>query len=216
MRSEAKSNVVSHLAASSPPSQQSNAMPCLLKPLYRVFTSYLKWYLTRAQPTAYVMICRSRLPCLVAALWCSCNSTEAGAQWCQDPMALLRRLFGLRLASRRPVVRSIGSSCRSWMCQPSSGCWGPGSKPPRRLLPTSRSRWMAGPCEEPDQANRPPPICWSSVPITARKPSSTVRVDEQTNEIPAAKQALPILPNRKPSVYRRCLAHSRRVSAPHA
>jgi hypothetical protein len=77
MRSAANSNVVSHLAASSPPSQQSNAMPCLLKPLCRVFTSYLKRYLTRAQPMAYVRICRSRLPCLVAALLCSCDSTEA-------------------------------------------------------------------------------------------------------------------------------------------
>ena len=37
------------------------------------------------------------LTCLMAALLCSCDGTDAVAQWCQDHMALLRRLFGPRL-----------------------------------------------------------------------------------------------------------------------
>jgi hypothetical protein len=37
------------------------------------------------------------LTCLVAALLCQCNSTEAVAQWCREHGALLRQVFGARL-----------------------------------------------------------------------------------------------------------------------
>src|SRR5437588_2269832 len=37
------------------------------------------------------------LTCLIAALLCNCDSTEAVAQWCQDQRGLLRRMFGARL-----------------------------------------------------------------------------------------------------------------------
>ena len=37
------------------------------------------------------------LTCLVAALLCNCDGTEAVAQWCHDHLALLRRVFGRRL-----------------------------------------------------------------------------------------------------------------------
>ena len=36
------------------------------------------------------------LTCLVAALLCNCNSTEAVGQWCHDHEALLRASFGPR------------------------------------------------------------------------------------------------------------------------
>src|SRR5205807_10627148 len=36
------------------------------------------------------------LTCLVAALLCNCNSTEAVGQWCRDHETLLRVYFGLR------------------------------------------------------------------------------------------------------------------------
>src|SRR3989440_4180652 len=37
------------------------------------------------------------LSCLVAALLCNCDGTDAVAQWCSDHRALLRRAFGPRL-----------------------------------------------------------------------------------------------------------------------
>ena len=37
------------------------------------------------------------LACLVAALLCNCDGTEAVAQWCRDHLPLLRRVFGPRL-----------------------------------------------------------------------------------------------------------------------
>src|SRR6266700_6986849 len=40
------------------------------------------------------------LTCLLAALLCNCNSTEAVAQWCREHEALLRQIFGPRLFLR--------------------------------------------------------------------------------------------------------------------
>ena len=37
------------------------------------------------------------LTCLIAALLCNCDGTEAVAQWCRDHVALLRDVFGPRL-----------------------------------------------------------------------------------------------------------------------
>lgn len=37
------------------------------------------------------------LTCLVAALLCNCDSSEAVAQWCRDHQRLLREVFGSRL-----------------------------------------------------------------------------------------------------------------------
>src|SRR5258708_19439167 len=37
------------------------------------------------------------LTCLVTALLCNCDGTEAVAQWCRDHVALLRGVFGSRL-----------------------------------------------------------------------------------------------------------------------
>ncbi len=37
------------------------------------------------------------LCCLIAALLCNCNGSEAVAQWCREHQTLLRQVFGLRL-----------------------------------------------------------------------------------------------------------------------
>src|SRR5437879_3339502 len=37
------------------------------------------------------------LTCLIAALLCNCNSTEAVGQWCHEHRGLLREIFGPRL-----------------------------------------------------------------------------------------------------------------------
>jgi hypothetical protein len=49
----------------------------------------------RAHGLRYDLPCL--LTCLVAALLCNCDGTEAVAQWCRDHVALLREGFGPRL-----------------------------------------------------------------------------------------------------------------------
>src|SRR5216684_916027 len=53
------------------------------------------------------------LTCLIAALLCNCDGSEAVAQWCRDHHTLLRRVFGPRLASRPPVVHCIDGFCHN-------------------------------------------------------------------------------------------------------
>ncbi len=53
------------------------------------------------------------LTCLAAALLCNCDGTDTVAQWCRDHHALLRRVFGPRLASRPPVVHCIDGFCHN-------------------------------------------------------------------------------------------------------
>ena len=52
---------------------------------------------TRARGMDYVMNWHFCLTCLLAALLCNCNSTEAVAQWCREHVELLRQVFGARL-----------------------------------------------------------------------------------------------------------------------
>ena len=98
------------------------------------------------------------LTCLIAALLCNCDGTEAVAGWCRDQGTLLREVFGPRL-----FLTPSGSLYRwllpSWMPLPLSACWEPGCKPRQPLLSTSRWPWMARPCGAPDQASRLLPIC---------------------------------------------------------
>jgi len=44
------------------------------------------------------------LTCLVAALLCNCQSTEAVSQWCREHVELLQDLFGPRLFFTRSRV----------------------------------------------------------------------------------------------------------------
>ena len=57
------------------------------------------------------------LTCLIAALLCNCNSTEAVSQWCREHVELLRDIFGPRLCftrSRVPLPLVVASDqCRN-------------------------------------------------------------------------------------------------------
>ena len=57
------------------------------------------------------------LTCLIAALLCNCDSTEAVAEWCHDHVALLRDVFGPRL-----FLTPSGSLYRWLLPVPSSEC----------------------------------------------------------------------------------------------
>ncbi len=132
------------------------------------------------------------LTCLVAALLCNCNSTEAVAQWCREHEALLRQIFGPRL-----FLRPSGSLYR-------------------RVLPRLDAqaveqvigRWIQATL----QAAEDEPIALDGKTVRgARTAEGTaphllsfcthhsqetllqVRVSEKTNEIPVAKAVLPTL-----------------------
>jgi predicted transposase YbfD/YdcC len=133
------------------------------------------------------------LTCLVAALLCNCNSTEAVAQWCREHEALLRQIFGPRL-----FLRPSGSLYR-------------------RVLPRLDAqaveqvigRWIQATLQAPEDE----PIALDGKTVRgARRVEGTaphllsfcthhsqetlfqVRVSEKTNEIPVAKAVLPTLP----------------------
>src|SRR5690349_24317810 len=65
------------------------------------------------------------LTCLLAALLCNCNSTEAVAQWCREHVNVLREAFGAR-----PFLTPSGSLYRKLLPQLDAqavekvlGCW---------------------------------------------------------------------------------------------
>jgi predicted transposase YbfD/YdcC len=133
------------------------------------------------------------LTCLLAALLCNGNSTEAIAQWCREHVELLREVFGMRL-----------------FLTPSGSLY-------RKLLPRLHvqaiedvlARWiqatLQGAQDEPialdgktlrgaktgEQAS---PHLLSFCTHESQQTLFQVRVSEKTNEIPVAKAVLPSLP----------------------
>jgi predicted transposase YbfD/YdcC len=133
------------------------------------------------------------LTCLVAALLCNCNSTEAVAQWCREHQALLRQIFGPRL-----FLRPSGSLYRRML---------------PRLDVQAVEQVIGGWIQATLQAPKDEPIALDGKTVRgARNAEDTaphllsfcthhsqetlfeVRVSEKTNEIPVAKLVLPTLP----------------------
>jgi predicted transposase YbfD/YdcC len=142
------------------------------------------------------MICRSRLPCLVAALLCNCDDSEAVAQWCREHRRFLREVFGPRL-----FLTPSGSLYRWLLPQLDAAAI-------ERVL----GRWVqattSAPADEPlaldgkavrgaRSGEQAAPHLLSFVTHQSQETFFQVRVDEKTNEIPVAKQVLPSLPIRQ-------------------
>jgi predicted transposase YbfD/YdcC len=145
---------------------------------------------------AYAMICLSRLPCLVTALLCNCDGTEAVAQWCRDHVALLRGVFGSRL-----FLTPSGSLYR-WLLPQLDAC------AIERVLGSWVQATATAPSDEPlaldgktlrgaRSGEQTAPHRLSFVTHHSQETFWQVRVDEKTNEIPVAKQVLPTLPIRQ-------------------
>ncbi len=60
------------------------------------------------------------LTCLIAALLCNCDGSEAVAQWCRDQRTFLQGVFGPRLFLTPPLAPCIAGSCPT-------GCVGAGT-----------------------------------------------------------------------------------------
>jgi DDE_Tnp_1-associated len=133
------------------------------------------------------------LTCLLAALLCNCNSTQAVAQWCREHVQLLRQVFGARL-----------------FLTPSGSLY-------RKLLPRLHAqaveevlgRWIQARLHA--AADEPMALDGKTVPGArtgeqaaahllsfcthdSQETLFQVRVSEKTNEIPVAKAVLPTLP----------------------
>ncbi len=139
------------------------------------------------------------LMCLVAALLCNCNSTEAVGQWCRDHETLLRAYFGPRDFSTptgslyrhllpRLDAQAIEGVLTTWVL----------SYRPRMdeeaIALDGKTVRGAG------TGQQPAPHLLSFCTHQSQETLLQVRVSEKTNEIPIAKAVLPCLPN-TPRVY---------------
>ena len=136
------------------------------------------------------------LTCLVAALLCHCDGTDAVAQWCRDHRSLLREVFGPRL-----FLTPSGSLYRWLLPQLDAAA-----------IEGVLGRWVqattTAPADEPlaldgktvrgaRSGEQTAPHLLAFVTHQSQETFFQVRVDEKTNEIPVAKQVLPTLPIRK-------------------
>lgn len=133
------------------------------------------------------------LTCLVAALLCNCDGSEAVAQWCRDHRSLLRRVFGPRL-----FLTPSGSLYR-WLLPQLDAC----------AIERVLGRWVqattTAPADEPlaldgktvrgaRTGEQTAPHLLAFCTHHSQETFFQVRVDEKTNEIPVAKAILPTLP----------------------
>jgi predicted transposase YbfD/YdcC len=136
------------------------------------------------------------LTCLIAALLCNCDGTEAVAQWCRDHVSLLRDVFGPRL-----FLTPSGSLYR-WLLPQLDAC------AIERVLGSWVQATTSAPADEPlaldgktvrgaRSGEQVAPHLLAFCTHHSQETFFQVRVDEKTNEIPVAKQVLPTLPIRK-------------------
>lgn len=133
------------------------------------------------------------LTCLIAALLCNCDGSEAVAQWCRDHVALLRAVFGPRL-----FLTPSGSLYRWLLPQLDASVL-------ERVLGTWVQATTRAAVDEPlaldgktvrgaRVGEQAAPHLLSFVTHQSQETFFQVRVDEKTNEIPVAKEVLPTLP----------------------
>jgi predicted transposase YbfD/YdcC len=133
------------------------------------------------------------LTCLVAALLCNCDGTDAVAQWCRDHRSLLQDVFGPRL-----FLAPSGSLYR-WLLPQLDAC------AIERVLGSWVQATTTAAADEPlaldgkavrgaRSGEQTAPHLLAFVTHHSQETFWQVRVDEKTNEIPVAKQVLPSLP----------------------
>lgn len=136
------------------------------------------------------------LTCLIAALLCNCDGTEAVAQWCRDHRALLQEVFGPRL-----FLTPCGS-LYGWLLpqvdastlERVPGSWVQATTMAAADEPLALDGKTVRGARVGEQAA---PHLLSFVTHQSQETFFQVRVDEKTNEIPVAKEVLPSLPIRK-------------------
>jgi predicted transposase YbfD/YdcC len=133
------------------------------------------------------------LTCLVAALLCNCDGTEAVAQWCCDHPRLLRSVFGPRLflTPSGSLYRWLLPQLDAYAIERVLGSWVQATTTAPADEPLALDGKTVRGARSGEQAA---PHLLAFVTHHSQETFWQVRVDEKTNEIPVAKQVLPTLP----------------------
>ncbi len=133
------------------------------------------------------------LTCLVAALLCNCDGTDAIAQWCGDQRPLLQGVFGPRLflAPSGSLYRWLLPQLDACAIERVLGSWVQATTTARADEPLALDGKAVRGARSGEQAA---PHLLAFVTHQSQETFFQVRVDEKTNEIPVAKQVLPTLP----------------------
>jgi predicted transposase YbfD/YdcC len=133
------------------------------------------------------------LTCLLAALLCNCNSTEAVAQWCREHVELLGQVFGARLflTPSGSLYRKLLPRLKVQAVEEVLGRWIQATLHAAADEPIALDGKTLRGARTGDQAA---PHLLSFCTHDSQETLFQVRVSEKTNEIPVAKAVLPTLP----------------------
>ncbi len=154
------------------------------------------------------------LTCLIAALLCNCQSTEAVSQWCREHLDLLQDLFGPRL-----FFTPSGSLYR-WLLPQIN------AEAVERVLSTWVRATSLASATDPlavdgktvrgaRTAERDAPHLLSCFTHQSKEVWAELAVGEKTNEIPEARKLLPTLPiGGRVSTFDALHSHRQRLPTP--
>lgn len=133
------------------------------------------------------------LTCLIAALLCNFDGSEAIAQWCRDHLNLLREVFGPRryLTPSGSLYRWLLPQLEVQALEQILGRWVQATTLAAPDEPLALDGKTLRGARSGEQAA---PHLLSFVTHHSQETFFQVRVDEKTNEIPVAKAVLPTLP----------------------
>ena len=132
------------------------------------------------------------LTCLVAALLCNCNHSEAVGQWCQGQRAQLERLFGTRrfLCPTGALYRWLLPQLDVNALETLLWCWVRATVTMTSSEPIALDGKMVRGARTPDQTA---PHLLSFRTHDGQETLLQIRVEDKTNEIPIAQTVLPLL-----------------------
>ncbi len=140
---------------------------------------------------------RSDLPyllaCLIAALLCNCQSTEAVSQWCREHLDLLQDLFGPRLffTPRGSLYRWLLPQIDAEAVERVLATW---IRATSQASPTDPLAVDGKTVRGARTAERDAPHLLACFTHHSKEVWAQVAVGEKTNEIPEARNLLPSLP----------------------
>ncbi len=132
------------------------------------------------------------LTCLVAALLCNCNHSEAVGQWCRGQRAILIRLFGPRryLSPTGALYRWLLPQLSISALETLLSCWVHATLNPASHSPIALDGKVVRGAKT---ADHPAPHLLSFRTHDEQETLMQIRVEGKTNEIPVAQATLPLI-----------------------
>lgn len=132
------------------------------------------------------------LICLVAALLCNCNHSEAVGQWCRGQRELLVRLFGSRryLSPTGALYRWLLPRLSISTLETLLSCWVSATLDPLSQSPIALDGKVVRGARQGEQTA---PHLLSFRTHEEQETLLQVRVEDKTNEIPVAQAMLPLI-----------------------